>query len=93
MRVPRTREELDRAAAEAEAWLDSLDPATTPAEDPSDLRRIGLALRGLADAQREVDDAVAAARRNGRNWSQIGLALGISRQAARERYGHPAARS
>lgn len=91
--MPRTRDELERAATEAEAWLDSLDPATTPAENPSDLRRIGLALRGLADEQREVDEAVAAARENGRSWGQIGLVLGISRQAARERYGHPAVRS
>lgn len=90
--MPRTREELERAAAEAEAWLDSLDPVTTAAENPSDLRRIGLALRELADEQRELDEAVAAARENGRSWSEIGLVLGISRQAARERYGQPAAR-
>lgn len=88
--MPRTREEIERAAADAEAWLDALDPATTPAENPADLRRIGLALRGLADEQREVDDAVAAARENGRSWAEIGLILGISRQAARERYGQPA---
>jgi hypothetical protein len=58
------------------------------AENPSDLRRIGLALRGLADEQREIDDAVAAARQNGRSWSEIGLVLGISRQTTRERCGH-----
>ena len=91
--MPRTREELERAAAESESWLDSLDPTTTPAENPADLRRIGLALRRLADEQREVEEAVAAARENGRSWGMIGLVLGISRQAARERYGHPATRS
>lgn len=78
---PRTREELERAAANAEAWLDSLDPATTPAQDPADLRRIGLALRELAYKQREVDESVAAAHASGRNWGEIGLGLGISRQA------------
>ncbi len=88
--MPRTREELERAAAEAEAWLDSLNPTATPAEDPSDLRRIGLALRGLANEQREVDQAVAAARAKGRSWAEIGLVLGISRRSARERYGQPA---
>ncbi len=91
--MPRTREELERAAAEAESWLDSLDPAATPAKDPSDLRRIGLSLRGLANEQREVDEAVAAARTNGRSWAEIGLVLGISRQSARERYGQRAGRS
>ncbi len=87
--MPRTREELERAAAQAETWLDSLDPAVMPAEDPVDLRRIGLALRGLVEEQREVDEAVAAARANGRSWAEIGLVLGISRQAARERYSQP----
>ncbi|MGH8962204.1 MAG: sigma-70 family RNA polymerase sigma factor [Jatrophihabitantaceae bacterium] len=91
--MPRTREELERAADEAESWLDSLDPGTTPAEDPSDLRRIGLALRALADEQREVDESVAAARAKGRSWAEIGLVLGISRQSARERYGQPVGRS
>ncbi|MGI8702692.1 MAG: DUF2188 domain-containing protein [Nocardioidaceae bacterium] len=90
--MPRTLEELEKAATDAETWLESLDPAATPAEDPTDLRRIGLALRHLADDQREVDEAVAAARENGRSWGEIGLVLGISRQAARERYGQPAAR-
>ena len=85
--MPRTREELEKAAADAEAWLDALDPDTTAAEDPADLRRIGIALRALADEQREVEQAVAAARANGRSWGEIGLVLGVSRQAARERYG------
>ena len=88
MPVPRTREELEQAAEEVEAWLDGLDPASSPAEDPSDLRRIGLALRQLANDQRELDESVADARTNGRNWGEIGLVLGISRQSARERYGH-----
>ncbi len=88
MHMPRTREELEKAASEAETWLESLDPGATPAENPTDLRRIGLALRSLADDQREVDEAVAAARENGRSWSEIGLVLGISRQTTRERCGH-----
>lgn len=92
MQMPRTREELERAAADAEAWLSSLDPDTSPAEDPVDLRRLGLALRALADQQREVDEAVAAARAHGRSWAEIGLVLGTTRQAARERYGQPASR-
>ncbi len=91
--MPRTRHELEKAATDAETWLESLDPAVTPAEDPTDLRRIGLALRSLADYQREVDEAVAAARESGRSWGEIGLVLGTSRQATRERYGQPAAQS
>lgn len=84
--MPRSSEALERAAADAEKWLDSLDPATTPAEDPADLRRIGHALAGLSVAERELTEAVVAARRAGRSWGQIGMVLGVSRQAARERY-------
>jgi len=90
--MPRTREELERAAADAEAWLDSLDPETVEAEDPNDLRCIGLAVRDAA-AARETDEAAAAARANGRSWGEIGMVLGVSRQAARERFGEPANRS
>ncbi|MQA61680.1 MAG: sigma-70 family RNA polymerase sigma factor [Actinophytocola sp.] len=84
--MPRTRQELERAAAGAEAWLNSLDPDTTPAEDASDLREIGLALGELVSRQCRLEEAVVAARNNGRSWSEIGLVLGVSKQAARERY-------
>jgi DNA-directed RNA polymerase specialized sigma24 family protein len=90
MTMPRTREELEMAAAEANAWLDSLDPATTPAEDTADLRRIGQALRNVAGAESELADAVAAARLHGRSWGDIALVLGTSRQAARQRFREPA---
>jgi hypothetical protein len=90
MMLPRTRKELEQAAAEAEAWLDRLDPAVIrDADDPIDLRRIGQALHAVATAEAELADAVAAARANGRSWGMIGLVLGISRQAARERFGEP----
>jgi tRNA A37 N6-isopentenylltransferase MiaA len=82
MVVPRTREQLEQAAAEAEAWLNSLDPATTSAEDPQDLRRVGRALAEVADAEGKLADAVAGARRNGRSWAKIAMVLGVSKQAA-----------
>ncbi len=85
--MPRTRAQLDQAAAEAEAWLNSLDPDVTPAEDVADLRRVGLALNAVAVAEGELADAVAAARGSGRSWGDIGLVLGVSKQSARERFG------
>jgi hypothetical protein len=44
-----------------------------------------MALRRLAD-QLEARH-VAAGRRQGWSWDQIGTALGISRQAAHKKYG------
>lgn len=39
-------------------------------------------------AQRRLEDAVLAARAAGASWAQIGDTIGISRQAAHERWGH-----
>ena len=86
MPMPRTREQLEQAAAEAEAWLDQLDPATTPAEDISDLRAVAEAVVSVAAAQAHLEATVRVARERGRSWGRIGMALGTSRQAARERY-------
>ncbi|MGH3545026.1 MAG: hypothetical protein ACRDPW_03770, partial [Mycobacteriales bacterium] len=73
----------------AQAWLDGLDPATTPAEDPQDLRRVGLAQRDISASEAELRDAVRAARAHGRSWSAIGRTLGVTRQAAQERFREP----
>jgi hypothetical protein len=84
--MPRTREQLEQAAADAEAWLDQLDPDTTPADDISDLRAIAEAMLAVAGAQAELEEAVSRARANGRSWGRIAIPLGTSRQAARERF-------
>ncbi|QOR72516.1 hypothetical protein IM660_00515 [Ruania alkalisoli] len=78
-------------AERADQFLDNLDPDVTPADDPSELRRIGLALRDIEASQNELRDAVAAARTAGRSWSQIGMVLGVSKQSAQERFGTRAA--
>ena len=90
--MPRTREQLEQAAREAERWLDEMDPAeiAKPESDATDLRRIGQAVIERDRADKEVDDAVAAARDNGRDWGTIGSILGVTKQTARERYGQPA---
>jgi len=92
--MPRTREQLQQAAADAERWLDSLDPKAiaSPDADASRLRRIGAAVRANASSQVELAAAVAAAREHGHTWTQIATMLGTSRQAAQERYGNPVQR-
>lgn len=92
--MARTREQLEKALAETEAWLDSLDPKAlaSPDSDGSDLRAIGEALRATAANDLMLVDRVAEARANGRTWTQIAAVLGVSKQAARERFGEPARR-
>jgi hypothetical protein len=35
----------------------------------------------------QIEEAIAVARRDGISWTKIGEALGVSRQAARDRFG------
>lgn len=84
--MPRTQEELRKAALEAEAWLDSVDPAELEAEPTDDLRAIAVGLASVADAEEQLRDAVVAARRGGRSWGRISMVLGVSKQAARQRF-------
>ncbi|WP_342778740.1 hypothetical protein [Phytoactinopolyspora halophila] len=76
-----------RHDSDVEQWLDTLDPATTPARDAARMRRIATARQNLTDAEQELRDAVAAARAAGDTWSMIGIALGTTRQAAFQRFG------
>lgn len=50
------------------------------------LRRIALAAESVANSQAGVEEAVAAAREAGNSWAMIGTALGVSRQAAFQRF-------
>lgn len=70
-----------------EQLLDVIDLDDYPVDDPADLRRIGLAAKDVERAKVELAEAVAAARTNGRSWGFIGLVLGISKQAAQQRFG------
>jgi hypothetical protein len=67
--------------------LEALDPATTPARDARELRE----LADLASRRLQIDDEIAQkvadARAVGMSWGKIAIALGVSRQAARQRYG------
>lgn len=58
---------------------------TAEPQDALDLLEDVVRLQWMLDQARQ--HLVSGARDDGRNWGQIGSALGISRQAARERYG------
>jgi len=92
--MPRSVKQLQKAAAETDAWLDSLDPKAiaSPDTDASDLRAIGDAMRAVATSDLMLAERVAQARAKGRTWTQIAAVLGVSKQAARERFGEPVRR-
>lgn len=84
--MPRTPEQLQQAARDAEEWLDTLDPATTKAGDTTDLRSVAEAADIVHAAEARLRETVEIARAHGRSWGRIGMALGVSRQAARQRF-------
>lgn len=69
-----------------EDFLDSVEPAG-PGRDATHIRRIIAAAKAVETADAELDAAVAAARAAGDTWDAIGVALGVSRQAAFQRFG------
>ena len=89
--MPRTREQIEKAAADAEAWLDQLDPddPNVTVDDMTDLRDIAAAVAAREGVERQLEAAVAKAHDNGRSWNQIARILGMSRQAAQKRFDVP----
>lgn len=81
----------DPSAEEIDAWLDSIEPDPADAKDATHVRRIIAAAEALTRADLELRAAVAAARAAGDTWDMIGLGLGVSRQAAFQRFGRSVA--
>lgn len=52
--------------------------------DPEDLAEL-VAMRAAVDEA--IDNAARAVHANGASWAQIGAALGVSKQAAQQRWG------
>jgi ketosteroid isomerase-like protein len=73
---------------DTEQWLDQLDPSTVEARDATHFRAIIAANQALTDAEGDLRQAVADARAAGDSWAVVGAALGISKQAAQQRFGH-----
>ncbi|HUL98801.1 MAG TPA: hypothetical protein VLU24_05165 [Mycobacterium sp.] len=76
-----------KADASVEEWLDNLEVDPSDARDARHMRRISDAAAAVAAAQEELRAAVSAAREAGDTCAMIGVALGISRQAAYQRFG------
>jgi hypothetical protein len=74
--------------ASTEAWLDSLgsDQANPAVDNTDDLRVIAETTDELARVQARLTEAIQIARAHGRSWTEISMRLGVTRQAARQRY-------
>ncbi|HEX4115202.1 MAG TPA: hypothetical protein VHY18_04950 [Solirubrobacteraceae bacterium] len=85
-----TDKEIEQAAHRFEQLADSLDPDTAQVEDTDDLREIATASEALRANDARLREAVLLARAHGRSWNHIALILGVSRQAARQRFADEA---
>ena len=81
-----TDEEIKRAAQRFAQLADELDPANAEVDHTEDLRQIAADSEAVRTDEARLRKAVEVARAHGRSWNQIAVALGVSRQAARQRF-------
>lgn len=91
MTVPEHPKVMTMAKAKPEqqdiaARLDDLEP-DGPARDAAELREINRLVADIAVSEQRLRDAVTAARAAGYSWGKIAVALGVSPQAAHQRFG------
>jgi hypothetical protein len=83
-----TDDQIEHAATRFEQLADNLDPATAPVDRTDDLRQIAAVSDAVRADEARLREAIEVARAHGRSWNQIAVALGVSRQAARQRFGN-----
>lgn len=81
-----TDDEVERAAERFEQLADHLDPEAAQVDHTDDLRHIAAVSEAIRADEVKLQKAVAVARAHGRSWNQVAVALGVSRQAARQRF-------
>ncbi len=84
--VRHTDEEIEQASRRFEELTNDLDPDRVQSEDTEDLTVVAAASATVRADEDRLRQAVIASRAKGRSWNQIGIALGVSRQAARQRF-------
>ncbi len=81
-----TNDEIEAAARRFERLADELDPDAAKVDRTDDLRQVAAISETLRAEEAQLRETVNVARVNGRSWNQIAVALGVSRQAARQRF-------
>jgi len=85
--MPRSDEEIEKAGQRFARLADQLDPATVEVDQTDDLRQVAAVSDAVRTDAARLREAVALARAHSRSWNQIAVAIGVSRQAARQRFG------
>jgi hypothetical protein len=82
-----TDAEIEEAARRFGQLAGELDPQSAHVEDLADLRAIAEAAKRARRDEALLTERVALARAQGRSRNRTAAALGVSRQAARQRFG------
>ncbi len=81
-----TDDEIEQAARRFDELADALDPDTAESDNTDDLADIAATSATVRSDEDRLRHAVDVARARGWSWNQIATALGVSRQAARQRF-------
>jgi hypothetical protein len=81
-----TDDEIEQASRRFEQLADELDPGTVEVDHTDDLRQVAAVSEAVRADEARLRETVEIARAHGRSWNQIAVALGVSRQAARQRF-------
>ena len=84
--MPRSLADIIKHADELADRFEHMDADASHTDTVAELRDAVLA---NAEAQKRIAQAVAGARADGLSWAAVGSILGISGQAAHQRYGDP----
>lgn len=84
--MPRTVEEILQHADELSARFEDYEPDPADKRDAPAFAALRSVVAEKARAEREMLDAVSAARQAGASWASIGAVIGTSGEAARQRY-------
>jgi hypothetical protein len=86
--VRHSDQEIKEAAARFEQIADEVErnPDAAEVEYLADLGAVASAADGVRAAQARLVQAVEISRGHGRSWNELAVPLGVSRQAARQRF-------
>lgn len=87
--MPRSAQEIMARADELARRFEGNEPGSGNIQDARALRDVAHAFARLAASERELAEAVAVARAGSHSWAAIGVVVGTSGEAARQRYGSP----
>jgi hypothetical protein len=86
MKMPRTVDEILQHADELAARFEDYEPNPADELDAGAVALLRVAIQERSDAERHLVDAIRAARQVGMSWSAIGVFVGTTGEAARQRY-------